>query len=156
MHLQHPVGLNDVKRAAAEHDRDTTNDHDTSKMTAFDPKNILNDNKSMVTYASKQTRGTLRTIEERNPYQFIEKALAQAKEKLTKMKGTQQIVDSLTDTDKKKKYLKGENRQLRDQLRAMSDNVNILIEKMNQETLKKKKYLGVSPSVAGGAGPSAA
>ena len=51
-------------------------------MTNIDPKNILNDNKSVVTYASKQTRGTLRTIEERNPYQFIEKALMQAKEKL--------------------------------------------------------------------------
>jgi len=39
----------------------------------------------------------------------------------------------------------------------MSDNVNILIEKMNQETLKKKKYLGgANPAVAGGAGPSGA
>ena len=47
------------------------------------------------------------------------------------MKNTQQIVDSLTDADKKKKYLKNENKQLRDQLRGMSDNVNILIEKMN-------------------------
>ena len=72
------------------------------------------------------------------------------------MKNTQQIVDSLTDTDKKKKYLKNENKQLRDQLRAMSDNVNILIEKMNQETLKKKKYLGVNAAAAGGAGPSGA
>tara|TARA_B110000503_G_C6914726_1_gene316160 strand:- start:284 stop:457 length:174 start_codon:yes stop_codon:yes gene_type:complete len=57
-------------------------------MTTMDPKNILNDNKSVVTYASKLTRGTLRTIEERNPYQFIEKALALAKEKLQKMKNT--------------------------------------------------------------------
>ena len=71
------------------------------------------------------------------------------------MKNTQQIVDSLTDADKKKKYLKNENKQLRDQLRAMSDNVNILIEKMNQETLKKKKYLGVHPAAAG-AGPTGA
>ncbi len=33
--------------------------------------------------------------------------------------------------DKKKKYLKAENKLLRENLKRMSDNVNILIEKMN-------------------------
>ena len=55
------------------------------------------------------------------------------------MKNNKNFVDSLTDNDKKKKYLKNENKQLRDQLKGMSDNVNALITKMNQETLKKKK-----------------
>lgn len=41
---------------------------------------------------------------------------------------------------KKKKFLKSENKQLRDQLKKMSENVNLLIEKMNQETLRKKKF----------------
>jgi uncharacterized phage infection (PIP) family protein YhgE len=43
---------------------------------------------------------------------------------------------------KKKKFLKSENKQLRDQLKKMSENVNLLIEKMNQETLKKKRLQG--------------
>ena len=82
--------------------------------------------------ASKITKNTsLRPLEERNPYHFIENALGHAKEKLSKMKNTQQMVDSLTDADKKKKYLKGENKLLREQLKAMSENVNLLIEKMN-------------------------
>lgn len=58
------------------------------------------------------------------------------------MKNTQQIVESLTDNQKKKTYLKTENKILRDQLKSMSDNVNLLIEKMNQESLRKRKYLG--------------
>ena len=49
------------------------------------------------------------------------------------MKNTKNFVESLTDNDKKKKFLKSENKQLRDQLKSMSDNVNLLIEKMNQE-----------------------
>ena len=59
------------------------------------------------------------------------------------------MVDSLTDTDRKKKYLKGENRLLREQLKNMSENVNLLIEKMNEETLKKKKYGNVVDSSTG-------
>ena len=71
-----------------------------------------------------------------------------AKDKLEKMKGTKTLVESLTDTGKKKQYLKSENKQLRDQLKAMSDNVNLLIEKMNQETLRKRKYLNAGPAGA--------
>jgi hypothetical protein len=59
------------------------------------------------------------------------------------------MVESLSDADKKKKYLKGENRLLRDQLKLMSENVNLLIEKMNEETLKKKKYGGTVKSSVG-------
>lgn len=33
---------------------------------------------------------------------------------------------------------------MRDQLKGMSDNVNLLIEKMNQEAIKKKKLIGDS------------
>jgi len=33
--------------------------------------------------------------------------------------------------DKKKKFLKAENKLLRENLKRMSDNVNVLIEKMN-------------------------
>ncbi len=35
--------------------------------------------------------------------------------------------------------MKNENKLLRDQLKKMSENVNILIEKMNAESLKKRK-----------------
>lgn len=49
---------------------------------------------------------------------------------------------------KKKKFLKSENKQLRDQLKKMSENVNLLIDKMNQESLRKKKY-GKAPANAG-------
>lgn len=51
------------------------------KETNIDPRNILAydnthyDNKSVVTAASKLTKGTLRTVIERNPYRFIEQAL---------------------------------------------------------------------------------
>lgn len=41
---------------------------------------------------------------------------------------------------KKKKFLKSENKQLRDQLKKMSENVNVLIDKINSESLRKKKY----------------
>lgn len=47
---------------------------------------------------------------------------------------------------KKKKFLKAENKQLREQLKKMSENVNLLIDKMNQESLKKKKMTGAQPS----------
>jgi len=47
------------------------------------------------------------------------------------MQQTPQILESLPDNDKKKKYLKAENKLLRENLKRMSDNVNILIEKMN-------------------------
>jgi len=47
------------------------------------------------------------------------------------MKNTPQILESLPDEEKKKKFLKAENKLLRENLKRMSDNVNVLIEKMN-------------------------
>lgn len=58
------------------------------------------------------------------------------------MKQTPQLIEGMSDNEMKKKHLKLENKALRDQLKTMSDNVNTLIERMNQETLRKKKYLG--------------
>lgn len=55
------------------------------------------------------------------------------------MKATPQILETITDNDKKKKFLKAENKLLRENLKRMSDNVNVLIEKMSQESLKKKQ-----------------
>lgn len=60
------------------------------------------------------------------------------------------MVESMTDNAKKKNYLKNENKVLRDQLKTMSDNVNLLIEKMNQESLRKRKYLGPGQVSLGG------
>ena len=127
--------------------------------TNIDQRNILTrdnthyDNKSVITAASKLTKGTLRAVEERNPYRFIEQALMQAKERLARMKGTPTIIESMTDNEGKKRYLKNENKQLRDQLKTMSDSVNQLIEKMNHEALRRKKYLGSNPhSTIGTAG----
>ena len=80
-----------------------------------------------------------KVVEERNPYKFIEKTLQDARFKLEKMKETPKLIETLTDNQKKKKFLKAENKQLRDQLKKMSENVNMLIDKMNQESLKKKK-----------------
>lgn len=57
-------------------------------MTHLDPSGIVRDNGSQGTKTSKVTRGTLKTLEERNPYQFIEKALLGAKSKLADMKNT--------------------------------------------------------------------
>lgn len=44
--------------------------------------------------------------------------------------------------------MKAENKLLRENLKRMSDNVNVLIEKMNQESIKRKR----GPGGAGGAG----
>ena len=55
------------------------------------------------------------------------------------MKATPQILDSLPDDEKRKKFLKAENKQLRDNLKRMSENVNVLIEKMNQESMRRQK-----------------
>ncbi len=49
------------------------------------------------------------------------------------------MIETLNDNTKRKKYLKAENKLLREQLKRMSENVNMLIDKMNQESLKKKK-----------------
>ena len=69
------------------------------------------------------------------------------------MKGTPTIIESMTDNDAKKRYLKNENRQLRDQLKTMGDNVNQLIEKMNHEALRRKKFAGgAAQSTMGTAG----
>jgi hypothetical protein len=80
-----------------------------------------------------------KVVEDRNPYKFIEKTLHEARLKLEKMNDTPKLIETLGDNTKKKKYLKAENKQLRDQLKKMSENVNLLIDKMNQESLKKKK-----------------
>jgi hypothetical protein len=80
-----------------------------------------------------------KVVEDRNPYKFIEKTLQEARLKLDKMRDTPKLIETLGENTKKKKYLKAENKQLRDQLKKMSENVNLLIDKMNQEALKKKK-----------------
>jgi hypothetical protein len=52
LHLQHPVDLSDTKRARNNDDDNYRNEVE-SKMTNMDPKNILNDNKSVATYTSR-------------------------------------------------------------------------------------------------------
>jgi predicted nuclease with TOPRIM domain len=79
--------------------------------------------------------------EQRNPYKFMQETIDEAKLKIEKMQQTPQILDSLTENDHRKKYLKAENKLLRESLKRMSDNVNTLIEKMNQESFKKEKLL---------------
>ena len=66
------------------------------------------------------------------------------------MKSTPQILENLPDEEKKKKFLKAENKLLRENLKRMSDNVNVLIEKMNQESMKKKTVTGGSNSIVNG------
>lgn len=87
----------------------------------------------------RRARDDYNNPEARNPFRFIEAALGEAKGKIEKMKATPQILESLPDNEKKKKYLKAENKLLRENLKRMSDNVNILIEKMNSEQQKKTK-----------------
>ena len=93
---------------------------------------------------------------DKNPFTFIEAALIEAKQKIEKMKATPQILETITDNDKKKKFLKAENKLLRENLKRMSDNVNVLIEKMSQESLKKKQaqskrvQLGIHEGRTGG------
>ena len=91
--------------------------------------------------------------ERTNPFRFIEAALNEAKSKIEKMKNTPQILESLPDDEKKKKFLKAENKLLRENLKRMSDNVNVLIEKMNQESMKKRRPAG-GGRAGGGVGAS--
>ena len=51
-------------------------------------KESVADAASVRTKTTKLTKGTLRTLEERNPYNFIEKALLGAKQRLNDMKNT--------------------------------------------------------------------
>lgn len=55
-----------------------------------------------------------KVVEERNPYKFIEKTLVDARLRLDKMKDTPKLIEGLSDNAKKKKFLKAENKQLRD------------------------------------------
>ena len=45
--------------------------------------------------------------------------------------------------------MRAENKLLRENLKRMSDNVNVLIEKMNQESLKKRRVPGGRGAVGG-------
>ena len=45
--------------------------------------------------------------------------------------------------------MKAENKLLRENLKRMSDNVNVLIEKMNQESMKKRRAPGGRGGAAG-------
>jgi len=74
-----------------------------------------------------------------NPFKFIEMALTEAKQKIEKMKSTPEILQQLPDNEKKKKFLKAENKLLRENLKRMSDNVNVLIDKMNKESQRPIK-----------------
>ena len=68
------------------------------------------------------------------------------------MRETPKLIETITDNQKKKKFLKAENKQLRDELKKMSENVNLLIDKMNQESMKKKKNPITQGGGAEGAG----
>ena len=87
---------------------------------------------------SAQNPSSMNVPTANNPFKFIEMALTEAKQKIEKMKATPQILESLPDNEKKKKFLKAENKLLRENLKRMSDNVNVLIEKMNQESMRKE------------------
>jgi 5-bromo-4-chloroindolyl phosphate hydrolysis protein len=55
----------------------------------------------VVTGAGKKQSAALlyhqRVVEERNPYKFIEKTLAEARVKLEKMRDTPKLIDTITD-----------------------------------------------------------
>ena len=81
---------------------------------------------------------SLNSVEEtRNPFKLIENAIHEAKTKIYRMQASK-IVHQIPSSVEKKKLVQAENKLLREHLKSMSDNVNILIEKMNQESLKKK------------------
>jgi len=88
---------------------------------------------------SKFTKATGKSIATVNPYNAIDVTLKVAKEKLAIIKAKSSQLDEIDSPDRKKKFLKNENKQLRDQLATMSDNVNLLIEQMNKETLRKRR-----------------
>ena len=50
-------------------------------------------------------------------------------------------LSKVTSNYEKKKILKAENKYLQEKMRKMSENVNVLIEKMNYESLKTKPKL---------------
>ena len=77
---------------------------------------------------------------QRNPFKFIESAIKEAKEKISSMETSDKLSKVSSNYDKKK-ILKAENRYLQEKMRKMSENVNFLIEKMNQESLKAKPKL---------------
>ena len=74
------------------------------------------------------------------------------------MKNTQQIVDSLMETEmKKKRHIRNDIRQLRDKLSGMSHIVNVLkLRKLGKERfMEKKEHIsGGAEEVCGRAGPS--
>ena len=49
-----------------------------------------------------------------NPFFAIELALRQAKSKLGALQGSSEVIEQITDNEKKKKFLKNENKQLRE------------------------------------------
>ena len=50
-------------------------------------------------------------------------------------------MEGINDTGRKKKYLRTENKQLREQLALMGQNVNKVIEKINTDKLKKRNMV---------------
>ena len=82
---------------------------------------------------------------QRNPFKFIESAIKEAKEKINSM-DTSDKLSKVSSNYEKKKILKSENRYLQEKMRKMSENVNFLIEKMNQESLKTKPKLNQNVS----------
>jgi cell shape-determining protein MreC len=77
--------------------------------------------------------------EARNPFKFMTQTIEDTKQKMDKMKKTPQVLDALPQNDQRKKYLKAENKLLRESLKKMSENVNILLDKMNAEQLRAVK-----------------
>ena len=54
------------------------------------------------------------------------------------MQNTSEQVVSMNEAERKKKFLRQENNQLREQLQIMSQNVNKVLEIVNRDALKKK------------------
>ena len=54
---------------------------------------------------------------------------------------TSDKLSKVSSNYEKKKILKAENKYLQEKMRKMSENVNVLIEKMNYESLKTKPKL---------------
>ena len=74
-----------------------------------------------------------------NPFKFIESALKDAKARILKTNINEELIDNVPDREEQKKILQAENRMLRQNLKRMSGNVNALIEKMKEQSLKKTK-----------------
>lgn len=71
-------------------------------------------------FRNNHNEAYLKKMADKHPFHALETAVANARRKLDKLKDTENVINTLSEEERRMSYLQSENKQLREELKSMN------------------------------------